>query len=274
MPINNSKFSGSGVKITTNNLGNKLTTENDLSVIVYDGSTGGANYATLGAAKSTIVTDLNGSKVFLPLRSLSMKSSELIPGWTLDFDTTWATGTVPADMTRGGTFGGAWYSTVSGTPAEMTRYRSFDGANNSMAFFSGQFKITALPEAGRFLHFGQFASGPHGFGLRVESTGAATLRIVDTYGGVNLVLDSGMTVAVNDSIVVERFGYRLSAYKTSTTGRTLLDADEATASNRPLNARLGQGTTDSYYARVLAGSSFGFSTDSTNIRISEVGFCG
>lgn len=273
MPINNSKFSGSGVKVTADNLGNKLIAENDLSLRVYDGSTGGPNYATLGTAKSTVLTDLNGAKVYLPVRSLSMTSSELIPGWTLDFNTAWATGTVPVDMNRNGTFGGAWYSTVSGTPAEMTRYRSFEGGNNAMAFFSGQFKITALPEAGRFLHFGQFAAGPHGFGIRIESTGAATLRIVDTYGGVNLVLDSGMTVAVNDSIVVERFGYRLTAMKTATTGRELLSADAA-ATSRPLNARLGQGTTDSFYARVLAGSSFGLSTDSTAVRISEVGFCG
>lgn len=270
MAVNDARFSGSGIKVKAGS----VTAENDLLVTVIDGGTGSANYATLGTVKSSIVTDLGGSKVHLPLRSLTMKSAELLSGWQLEFQDAWATGTAPTDLSKYGTFGGAWYTSVSGTAAELSRYRSFDGANSAMAFFSGTFKITALPEAGTFFHFGQFVSGPHGFGLRVEAGGVATLRIVDTYGGVNLVLDSGMTVAVNDTIVVERFGYRLTARKTATTGRTLLDADEATATNRPLNARLGYGNVDSYYARVLAGSSFGLSTTSANVRVTEVGFCG
>jgi hypothetical protein len=82
-----------------------------------------------------------------------------------------------------------------------------------------------------------------------------------------------MTVAVNDSVLVERFGYRFTVRKTATTGREWLDADAAAAS-RPLNARIGQGSTDSLYARLFGASSFGLATNSASVRVSEVGFAG
>jgi hypothetical protein len=144
-----------------------------------------------------------------------------------------------------------------------------------MAFFSGQFKITTLPEASRFFYFGQIVGSGgavYGYCARIDSTGAVTIRIEDAFG-VSSTLDSGMTVAVNDSVLVERFGYRFTVMKTATTGREWLDADAA-ATQRPLNARIGQGATDSLYARLLAASSFGLATNSTAVRVSEVGFSG
>jgi len=192
----------------------------------------------------------------------------------MDFDTAWATGTVPTDLSRDGTFGGAWYSSSGGTMAGISRYRPAT-SNAPMAFFSGQFKITTLPEATRFFYFGQIvtsAGSVYGYCARIDSAGAVTIRIEDAFIGSS-TLDSGMTVAVNDSVLVERFGYRFTVRKTATTGREWLDAD-ATATSRPLNARIGQGSTDALYARQLGGSSFGLATNSANVRVSEVGFAG
>jgi hypothetical protein len=252
---------------------------NDYMVLSYDGGQGGTNFAkligpkTAGAWPTDGQIDADGNHIYLPTRSKTMKSSDLLPGWQMDFNTAWATGTVPSDMSREGTFGGAWYSTTSGTLAAMSRYRS--AQSTGMAFFSGQFKITTLPEASRFFYFGQIVGSGgavYGYCARIDSAGAVTIRIEDAFG-VSSTLDSGMTVAVNDSVLVERFGYRFTVMKTATTGREWLDADAA-ATQRPLNARIGQGATDSLYARLLAASSFGLATNSTAVRVSEVGFTG
>jgi hypothetical protein len=254
----------------------------DFMVLSYEQGTGFSNFARLigpkaagawpaGGANSQINT--YGDYIGLPQRSKTMKSSDLLPGWQMDFDTAWATGTVPSDLTRDGTFGGAWYSSVAGTTVGLSRYKPATGAG--MAFFSGQFKITTLPESTRFFYFGQIvtsASSVYGYCARIDSAGAVTIRIEDAFG-VSSTLDSGMTVAVNDSVLVERFGYRFTVMKTATTGREWLDADAA-ATSRPLNARIGQGSTDSLYARLFAASSFGLATNSVSVRVSEVGFAG
>ena len=254
----------------------------DFMVLSYEGGLGFSNYARLigpkaagawptGGASSQI--NSAGDYIGLPQRSKTMKSGDLLPGWQMDFDTAWATGTVPSDLTRDGTFGGAWYSSASGTTVGLSRYKPATGAG--MAFFSGQFKITTLPEATRFFYFGQIitsGSSVYGYCARIDSAGAVTIRIEDAFVGSS-TLDSGMTVAVNDSVLVERFGYRFTVRKTATTGREWLDADAAAAS-RPLNARIGQGSTDSLYARLFGASSFGLATNSASVRVSEVGFAG
>lgn len=266
------------------NVPNNATGANgDFMVLSYDAGNGSPNYARLigpkaagawptGGANSQI--NSAGDYIGLPQRSKTMKSSDLIAGWAMDFDTAWATGTVPTDLARDGTFGGAWYSSSGGTMAGISRYRPAT-SNAPMAFFSGQFKITTLPEATRFFYFGQIITGGgsiYGYCARIDSAGAVTIRIEDAIVGSS-TLDSGMTVAVNDSVLVERFGYRFTVRKTATTGREWLDADAA-ATSRPLNARIGQGSTDALYARQLGGSSFGLATNSASVRVSEVGFAG
>lgn len=215
-------------------------------------------------------------KVSLPYRSLTMNSADLLPGWILTFEDTYATGTVPKDLYRVGTFGGAWYASVSGTKAGLGRGRG--GTNTgAMAFFSGKFTITALPEATRFLWFGQFyvvGNDVYGYGLRIDSTGATTLRVIDPGASpspVDTALATGMTVAVNDTIVLERFAWRMSVAKTSGVGRQLLGAENGTASNRPLHAEL---KFNEGFATQLASNSFGLATDSTSVRISQVQFAG
>jgi hypothetical protein len=265
------------------NVPNNATGANgDFMVLSYEGGLGFSNYARLIGPKASGVWPTGGANsqinsagdyIGLPQRSKTMKSSDLLPGWQMDFDTTWATGTVPSDLTRDGTFGGAWYSSASGTTVGLSRYKPATGAG--MAFFSGQFKITTLPESTRFFYFGQIitsGSSVYGYCARIDSAGAVTIRIEDAIG-TSSTLDSGMTVAVNDSVLVERFGYRFTVMKTATTGREWLDADAA-ATSRPLNARIGQGSTDSLYARLFGASSFGLATNSASVRVSEVGFVG
>ncbi len=272
---------GKVVVQTNSHTPNNATGNNaDMMITAYDPGTGGGVLAKVvgpksaGAWPASDAINSGGDRVFLPLRSKTMKHADLVPGWRMDFDTTWATGTVPSDLTRDGTFGGAWYSSAAGTYAGISRYRQAAGA--PLAFFSGQFTITTLPESGRFFIFGNGISsaGWYGYGLRIESTGAATIRLVDPFiGPTDLALATGMTVAVNDTIVFERFGWRLTAYKTSGTGRTLLGPENATATNRPMNALIDP-TRGAFYADLYSGSSFGLTTNSASVRVSNVYFAG
>jgi hypothetical protein len=280
-----SKYSGDSdgkvVVQTNSHTPNNATGNNgDMMITAYDPGTSGGVLAKVvgpksaGAWPASDAINSGGDRVFLPLRSKTMKHADLVPGWRMDFDTTWATGTVPSDLTRDGTFGGAWYSSAAGTYAGISRYRQAAGA--PLAFFSGQFTITTLPESGRFFIFGNGigSSGWYGYGLRIESTGAATIRLVDPFiGPTDLALATGMTVAVNDTIVFERFGWRLTAYKTSGTGRTLLGPENATATNRPMNALIDP-TRGTFYADQYSGSSFGLTTNSASVRVSNVYFAG
>jgi hypothetical protein len=272
---------GKVVVQTNSHTPNNATGNNsDMMITAYDPGTSGGVFSKVvgpkaaGAWPASDAINAGGDRVFLPLRSKTMKHADLVPGWRMDFDTTWATGTVPSDLTRNGTFGGAWYSSSAGTYAGMSRYRQASGA--PLAFFSCQFTITTLPESGRFFFIGNGigSAGWYGYALRIESTGAATIRLVDPFiGPTDLALATGMTVAVNDTIILERFGWRLTAYKTSGTGRTLLGADNATAANRPMNALIDP-TRGAYYADLYSGSSFGLSTNSASVRVSNVYFAG
>jgi hypothetical protein len=272
---------GKVVVQTNSHTPNNATGNNgDMMITAYDPLNSEPVYSKVvgpkasGAWPASDAINAGGDRLFLPLRSKTMKHADLVPGWRMDFDTAWATGTVPTDLNRNGTFGGAWYSSSAGTYAGISRYRQAAGA--PLAFFSCQFTITTLPESGRFFFIGNGigSSGWYGYGLRIESTGAATIRIVDPFiGPTDLALATGMTVAVNDTIILERFGWRLTAYKTSGTGRTLLGADNATAANRPMNALIDP-TRGAYYADLYSGSSFGLSTNSASVRVSNVYFAG
>jgi hypothetical protein len=272
---------GKVVVQTNSHTPNNATGNNgDMMITAYDPLTSEPVYSKVvgpkasGAWPASDAINAGGDRLFLPLRSKTMKHADLVPGWRMDFDTAWATGTVPTDLNRNGTFGGAWYSSSAGTYAGISRYRQAAGA--PLAFFSGQFTITTLPESGRFFIFGNGigSAGWYGYGLRIESTGAATIRLVDPFiGPTDLALATGMTVAVNDTIVFERFGWRLTAYKTSGTGRTLLGPDNATATNRPMSALIDP-TRGAYYADLYSGSSFGLTTNSASVRVSNVYFAG
>jgi len=264
-----------------NSIASNLGTENDIGVLHYNGGNGFAHFATLsrrsGGTWSGTGSNWNstGDKIYLPARSTSMASANLIPGWSFPFQDAWSTGTLPNDVARDGTFGGAWYASSSGTVAGVYRYRT-GSLNSAMAFFSCTFQITALPETNRFLWIGQSINQGntiYGLCLRVDSLGACTLRAIDTYAGPgDATLDSGMTVALNDWVLVERFGARLTAMKTSGNTRAWLDADETTSTNRPLNARVGLSSDG--YANSFAATSFGLATDSTSLRINTVRFAG
>lgn len=279
MAVNSPRYDGKSGRIyldSTGSIGSNtaIGADNDISIYMINAGTGGAQRADLRVRQSgtwsNALNTTDGTKIALPHRSRSMTSSDLLPGWSMSFADAYATGTVPDDLFRSGTFGGAWYSSAAGTRVGFCRAR----AGNPMAFFSGMFTITTLPEAGRFFYFGQFyTSGTDlfGYGLRLESTGAITLRVIDTYSTVDTALATGMTAAANDTIVLERFGYRMSVAKTATTGRALLGAENATATNRPIHAQL---KAIESYATSFAASSFGIATDSASVRVSGIEFAG
>jgi hypothetical protein len=227
-----------------------------------------------GSWPAADAVDANGDKIYLPYRSKTQQSSDLIPGWRLTFDTAWATGAAPTDMVKDGNFGGTgWQASVAGTISGLSRYHQVKEA--PMAFFSGAFTITALPEATRFFFFGQIitsGSQVYGYCIRIEASGALTIRMMDFVNGVDTALASGMTVVANDTIVFERFGYRLTVRKTNGTARTLLDADAA-ASSRPLSTYIDD-VSDPLYAKSFSGASFGLATNSTAVRVEKVRFAG
>ena len=283
MGVNSRDFNGNfgRIFISTITLGNdKFGAENDIAFQLINSGLGGGMRANLSARKggtwtASLMDDATDSmQIALPYRSLSMVSADLLPGWRLAFEDSYATSTVPKDLYRVGTFGGAWYASVSGTKAHLGRGRS---GSVSMPFFSAKFTITALPEATRFLWFGQFytsGNNIYGYGLRIDSTGATTLRVIDPSNEptpVDTALATGMTVAVNDTIVLERFGWRMSVAKTAGVGRQLLGAENGTSGNRPLHAEL---KASEGFATSLASNSFGLATDSTSVRISNVSFSG
>jgi hypothetical protein len=258
-----------------------LGADGDYAIINYDGGNSGNRHhaafvgpKAAGVWPATIGT--RGDKIVMPMRSLSMVAASLIPGWEVGFQGSWCTGTVPADMKRDGTFGGtSFQSNASGNYVGLTRFRANEGAASlgSLAFFSGAVKIGTLPEASRFAFFGQFGmSGqPWGYGARIDSFGAVSLVIVD-FSFTVTVLDSGMTISAGDRIIVERFANRMSIYRVPSGGWAALDADAAAAS-RPLNALVGPSLFDSYtdyYASLIGGSSFGWITNSTSVRASEM----
>jgi hypothetical protein len=259
----------------------------DMALVVNDSSA--RSYARLvgpksaGAWPANDAVDAAGNHIHLPVRSKTMKSSDLLPGWSLAFDPTWATGTAPSDIKKEGTFGGAWYSTSASSVAFFSRVRQSQENGGAMAFFSCCFTITALPEAGGFFSIGQVGGGggggayQNGIIAQINSSGNLTLRAVETYYGVNIQIASGMTVAANDNIIIERFGYKVSAYKTAGATRPFLGPENGTSTNRPISGWVrdpSSNTTDEGYAGIYAASSFGLYTNSTNVRVSNVRFAG
>lgn len=225
-------------------------------------------YPSLGAANEI---------VSLPVRSVSMRAGDLLPGWAMEFQTSWLTGTVPSDMTRVGTFGGTGYqASVSGTRAFISRSRTNLRPRSGMAFFSAFFRITALPEASRFVHVGQFTDSggaPYGYGARIDSAGNVTLRSIDSFISGDVQLASGLSVAANDWLIVERFGWTMTVSKIASGSRQLLGPENATSTNRPIKARVGDDDAD-VYAPQFAACSFGMFTDSTSVRLERLRFAG
>jgi hypothetical protein len=248
---------------------------NDFMVLVYDASaTTRARLIgpkTAGAWPTGGQIDSDGNQIMLPIRSKTMRSGDLISGWEVRYADFTATGSAPSDFQKDGTFGGAWYSSTSGTSAAWCRNRTPSSA--PLAFLSVQFQITTLPEAGRFLYVGNIAysGGVYGYCAKISSTGAVLLQSEDAFSG-SITLDSGMTVAANDFILFERFGHRLTIQKTSGTAREWLGQDNATVANRPLIGRAE--ATPSTYGAIFSVQSFGLCTDSASVRINNPVFQG
>jgi hypothetical protein len=161
--------------------------------------------------------------------------------------------------------------------AVLQRQRnSYNSGGAPLAFFSCRFLISALPEAGRFFYIGNIYSGGsadmYGYGLRIDSSGACTLRVFSTAdSGLDTALASGMTAAINDEIVLEKFGYRMAVYKTPTAS-SLYNSDAASSTNRPMMAEIRANVGG--YANAFASASFGIACDSGSVRISSLSFSG
>ena len=278
------------VIIDTNSSINSSSGNNgDLGITVYDGGDDNSARSSIvgikaaGAWPSTGLNSYNG-RIYLPYRTKTFLSADFLPGWQLTLPASYCvSGNNPVDISSYGTFNG----TVNNFNANTSGSRAYLGFNRNtytsgggpMAFFSVRFKITVLPESGRFLWVGQIkdnsstitAAAPTGYSVRIDSSGNVTIRVSDyQVAGSETQLASGMTVAANDYIVFERFGQRLTVYKTSGATRPLLGAENSTAANRPLNALvLADG-----YVQFYASSSLGISTDSTSIRITDLVFGG
>lgn len=176
----------------------------------------------------------------------------------------------------GGTGTMATGGSVTTRRAVLQRQRnSYNSGGAPLAFFSCRFLISALPETGRFFYIGNLYSGGstdmYGYGLRIDSSGACTIRIFNTNDGVDTALASGMTVAINDEIVLEKFGYRMSVYKTPTAS-SLYNSDAASSTNRPMMAEVRANAGG--YANIFASASFGVACDSGSVKISSLSFCG
>ena len=267
---------------------NSLGTIGDSAVhVIGPAGVGSREYAALVGPKAASVGPNNGwpssfcgGFLTLPWRSSSFQPADLQPGWAVFVQNNWATGTVPADLTRTGAFAStAWESSAAGTKAYLGRYRA--GSDEcGMAFFSAAIRLSVLPEATRYAWIGQLVlsgSTLYGYGARIDSAGGVALVLCDFGLGAGTVLDSGMTYAVNETLVVERFGHQMQAFRAATDGYTTYTPDDATSAKRPLRAAVGRNLYDlgvEAYASGVAGSSIGYATDSASVRVSQMRFAG
>ncbi len=202
----------------------------------------------------------------LPYRHKSQGSSPLLPGWTTNFATSWMTGTNPTDIHRSAAFGGAFYSTGSGTKVYIGRSKT---STSAMPFFSMELEVTTLPEATRFAWGGQlgYDGAAYGYAARVDSAGAVTLYLMDGVYGDSRLGTGTFTISAGDTIIMERFGYRISLYRRATGTRDLVSGFHSNVRNAATSGFDG-------FGYVYGTQSYGYMTDSTSVRVGRLEFSG
>ena len=204
----------------------------------------------------------------LPLlyRHKSQKHSAMVPGWSTLFVDTWMTGTNPTDTYRSAAFGGAYFSTASGTKVYVGRSKQGTAA---MTFFSMELVVTTLPEATRFAWAGQvgYSGAAYGYTARVDSAGVVELWRLDGVFGDARIGTGTFTIGAGDTIVMERFGYRISLYRLATGTRDLISAFHSKVRNATTSGNDG-------FAYIYGAQSYGYMTDSTSVRIARLEFSG
>ncbi len=206
----------------------------------------------------------------LPYRTKSQRHSPLTPGWSTLFASSWMTGTAPTDMTIDGTFGGAYYTSSAGTYAYCGRTRNTaGGAQAPMPFFSMEWQVTTLPEATRYAWAGQLAASGalYGYAARVDSAGAVELWLMDGVYGNSRIGTGTFTIAANDLIVMERFGYRVTIGKVASGARNIASSFDSNVRNATASGYDG-------FGQNLAGQSYGYAADSASVRVGRLEFSG
>ncbi len=212
----------------------------------------------------------DGETIPLPYRSKSQRHSPLMPGWSTLFADSWMTGTAPTDMSVGGTFGGAYYTSSAGTVAYIGRFRNNDtGAQAAMPFFSMEWQITTLPETSRFAWAGQLANsgGLYGYAARVDSAGAVELWMLDAVYGNSRIGTGTFTISANDLIVMERFGYRITIGKVASGARDITSSFISNVRNATASGYDG-------FAALIAGQSYGYAANAASVRVGRLEFSG
>jgi hypothetical protein len=201
-----------------------------------------------------------GMHAHVPVRK-SHESAGIVPGYKIVVDSTWITGTVPTGLDESGlsvtsgnihaTTGGTWgYLAVVSADAAA-------GSSAGMSFFSFATKIVTLPDAGRYLYIGQMAWASDVYGIVVKVDSSGTFTIYDNQGafGETALSDTGTGVAAGSYLVVERFGNRMTAYRSG-------------ASDKKLNSKVEAyvGTVGTYSGNA-SKSGWGFATNSNTLRM-------
>ena len=208
--------------------------------------------------------------VVLAQRTESMKTGVILPGWQHEYLSGWWTGTLPNDMNRANTFGGAGYSSVSGTMAMLCFQPQMDTTTTApLAFFSCDWDIDALPEASRYAWAGNLLDGagatPYGYAARVDSAGTVTLWKMSGIGGNTQLGTGSFTVSAGDRICVQRFANQLWAYKVASGSRN---------ATSHIYAHLVNTQTDDGFSYLFGAASFGYCTDSNSVRLGRLDFSG
>jgi hypothetical protein len=144
------------------------------------------------------------------------------------------------------------------------------GVTGALAFVSAYCFINVLPEAGRFLWFGQVYTDSfnlrYGYGVEVNSSGAYRIVWIDDLygGGVNTIVSGGTGLAAGDRIYYERFGRRITAARVAAAGNVVTSQIEG----------LIPAASDTTYAFVFGKAANGFATDASSVRVAEARWFG
>lgn len=163
------------------------------------------------------------------------------------------------------TSGGFSSLTAGSTTGLHVRYGSFSAV--ALAFFTASANITVLPEASRFVAFGQIARGSYGYGVVVDSAGTVTLRWFEgTFPGTVLAT-LGTTVAAGDTVFVQKFGTQWTVFVATGLLGTPKGGSILTYGmpvGPPLNG----------YADIFGTMVMGFLTNASTGKISDIRFYG
>jgi hypothetical protein len=184
-----------------------------------------------------------------------------IPGFVINPLTTWIS-SPPADVTTDGLTltSSSLHATTTGAYGYMCNTQGLAvGSLMPLAFLSGAVQITALPEAGTYLWFGQVvdAGGRYGYCVRLDSAGNYEIgQWQEGIGNYGTIRSGGTGFAANDYLIYERFGHNVLATHTGA------------GSSRGLEPGISAFITGAaYYADQLGRAGWGFATDSNSIRL-------